>query len=396
MGIMKRLLVPRSVRRSYRVARHPARSAARAVTPKPIKRAGYAASSIANPLDAVERAAENAVVDGLRGSSSRRSRSKGRSAADGGSAGILGQPESAQRLDGESVGPAMLRLHPMLGVLMERQTEYRRKAELAQTPSGKLAARIVERGMCDLIAEQCPAVVQAAEGLVNRGLLDGDDFRAWYRPVVDGQIEENLACMGEIKALYGELGNGPADEIADQAFETIEQIKAGGIGDSGGSDEPPRMGKIEMSEDAADLEGLEVATLEALAKVDLTAVPPEFPPGAQVRTLLLVTEAGDGARSLLILRMDDSEGKDGLIGLLEQYRPVGCALIRPEPDGPSTFAALLVSRSGHHESFRIEAGSGEQHGVRKIDGVPGDTDELDALIEGMKRLGGGSVDRGSA
>lgn len=62
MGILTRLLVPRTVRR----AAHPVRTARRAVTPKPIKRARRTLYVATNPFGAAEGALENAVVDALR------------------------------------------------------------------------------------------------------------------------------------------------------------------------------------------------------------------------------------------------------------------------------------------------------------------------------------------
>jgi hypothetical protein len=62
MGVLSRLLVPRSVRR----AAHPVRTARRAVTPKPIKKIKRSVYVATNPLGALEGAAENAVVGALR------------------------------------------------------------------------------------------------------------------------------------------------------------------------------------------------------------------------------------------------------------------------------------------------------------------------------------------
>lgn len=61
MGIVTRLLVPRTVRR----AANPVRTARRAVTPRPIKRAQRVAFTITSPFGAMEGALENAVVDAL-------------------------------------------------------------------------------------------------------------------------------------------------------------------------------------------------------------------------------------------------------------------------------------------------------------------------------------------
>jgi hypothetical protein len=62
VGVLSRLLVPRSVRR----AAHPVRTARRAVTPKPIKKIKRSIYVATNPLGALEGAAENAVVGALR------------------------------------------------------------------------------------------------------------------------------------------------------------------------------------------------------------------------------------------------------------------------------------------------------------------------------------------
>src|SRR2546421_3145996 len=73
MGIVSRLLVPRSVRR----AMHPVRTTRRAITPRPIKQARRAVFVATNPLEALEGAAENMVVDALRPKRRRRPRGRG-------------------------------------------------------------------------------------------------------------------------------------------------------------------------------------------------------------------------------------------------------------------------------------------------------------------------------
>jgi hypothetical protein len=62
MGVIKRLLVPRKVRR----AAHPVRTARRAVTPKPIKKIKRSVYVATNPVGALGNAAENAAVHALR------------------------------------------------------------------------------------------------------------------------------------------------------------------------------------------------------------------------------------------------------------------------------------------------------------------------------------------
>jgi hypothetical protein len=77
MGVLKRLLIPRSVRR----AAHPVRTVRRAVTPKPIKKLKRSVYVATNPLGALEGAAENAAVRALR---PKKSRAKSRSSAASG------------------------------------------------------------------------------------------------------------------------------------------------------------------------------------------------------------------------------------------------------------------------------------------------------------------------
>src|SRR5712692_1169486 len=72
MGLVKRLLIPRSIRRTTYVVRHPVRSSARAVTPRPIRRARYAAFKVTHPIEAAERGIENSLVRSLRGGGRRR------------------------------------------------------------------------------------------------------------------------------------------------------------------------------------------------------------------------------------------------------------------------------------------------------------------------------------
>lgn len=62
MGVLKRLLIPRKVRR----AAHPVRTARRAVTPKPIKKIKRSVYVATNPVGALHGAAENAAVKALR------------------------------------------------------------------------------------------------------------------------------------------------------------------------------------------------------------------------------------------------------------------------------------------------------------------------------------------
>lgn len=74
MGFLSRLFIPRGVRR----AMHPVRSAKRvvrkAVVPKSMRRASYAASQIANPLGALKyHAVERPLTTALRSGSTNRS-----------------------------------------------------------------------------------------------------------------------------------------------------------------------------------------------------------------------------------------------------------------------------------------------------------------------------------
>lgn len=75
MGILWRLLAPKSVKRARRTVRgaaHPVRTAGWALSPKPVKQIRRAAFEVSHPLEAAEFAAENAVVRSLRGSKRRR------------------------------------------------------------------------------------------------------------------------------------------------------------------------------------------------------------------------------------------------------------------------------------------------------------------------------------
>jgi HIRAN domain len=75
VGILWRLLAPKSLkkaRRTVRRAAHPVRTASWALSPKPVKQIRRAAFKVSHPLEAAEFAAENAVVRSLRGSKRRR------------------------------------------------------------------------------------------------------------------------------------------------------------------------------------------------------------------------------------------------------------------------------------------------------------------------------------
>jgi hypothetical protein len=62
VGIVKRMLVPRPVRK----AMHPVRTTRRAITPRPIKKLTRGAFVVAHPFEAIEGGLENMVVDALR------------------------------------------------------------------------------------------------------------------------------------------------------------------------------------------------------------------------------------------------------------------------------------------------------------------------------------------
>jgi hypothetical protein len=75
MGILWRLLAPKSVKRARRTVRkaaHPVRTASWALSPKPVKQVRRAAFKAAHPVEAAEFAAESAVVRAARGGKRRR------------------------------------------------------------------------------------------------------------------------------------------------------------------------------------------------------------------------------------------------------------------------------------------------------------------------------------
>jgi hypothetical protein len=67
MGIFKRLLVPRSVRKAVHPARTAKRAVKRAVVPKTIRKLERAAFVTTNPIKATEQGLENAVVKSVSG-----------------------------------------------------------------------------------------------------------------------------------------------------------------------------------------------------------------------------------------------------------------------------------------------------------------------------------------
>jgi hypothetical protein len=105
MGIVKRLLIPRGVRR----ATHPVRTARRAVTPRPIKKLSRTAFVVTNPLGAIEGAFENAVVDALRPSRGRRRSNL--SATPTGRSAVAREGRYFKALDGQDILEAALNLY---------------------------------------------------------------------------------------------------------------------------------------------------------------------------------------------------------------------------------------------------------------------------------------------
>jgi HIRAN domain len=78
MGILWRLLAPKSLKRARRTVRraaHPVRTVGWAISPRPVKQIRRGAFKVAHPLEAAEFAAENAVVGAVR-DKRRRKRSK--------------------------------------------------------------------------------------------------------------------------------------------------------------------------------------------------------------------------------------------------------------------------------------------------------------------------------
>jgi hypothetical protein len=98
MGFLSRLFVPRKVRRAL----HPVRSAKRvvrkAVVPKTVRRATYAASQLANPVSAVKyHGIERPLASALRGGSSKQSTAPGLVYRHGNCAVKHRSPEAANR-----------------------------------------------------------------------------------------------------------------------------------------------------------------------------------------------------------------------------------------------------------------------------------------------------------
>jgi hypothetical protein len=89
MGLLKRLLVPKPVRRAGRKigrATHPVRTLTSALTPKPVRNVKRAARKITHPIEAAELALEDATVQLVRGSG------KGHRTADRSSEDSPGHP----------------------------------------------------------------------------------------------------------------------------------------------------------------------------------------------------------------------------------------------------------------------------------------------------------------
>jgi hypothetical protein len=89
VGILWRLLAPKSVKRARRTVRraaHPVRTASWALSPKPVKKARRAAFKVAHPGAALELAVSDQVVNSLRGGArSRRKPVPGKPAKPAGS-----------------------------------------------------------------------------------------------------------------------------------------------------------------------------------------------------------------------------------------------------------------------------------------------------------------------
>lgn len=84
MGLLRKAIrrsMPKpvkQVRRTVNKATHPVSNTARAITPKPVKRVSHAAYSVTHPIDALQNAAEDAVLDPVlpEGRSSRSSKTR--------------------------------------------------------------------------------------------------------------------------------------------------------------------------------------------------------------------------------------------------------------------------------------------------------------------------------
>jgi hypothetical protein len=100
MGILWKLLAPRSLKRARRTVRraaHPVLTASWALSPKPVRQIRRAAFKVSHPLEAAELAVENAVVGSLRGGKRSRSKSKPAARAAPGRAAARGdQPQVIQ------------------------------------------------------------------------------------------------------------------------------------------------------------------------------------------------------------------------------------------------------------------------------------------------------------
>ena len=74
MGFLSRLFIPRKVRRALHPIRSAKRAVRKAVVPKSVRRATYAASQIANPVSALKyHAIERPLTTALRSGSMKRS-----------------------------------------------------------------------------------------------------------------------------------------------------------------------------------------------------------------------------------------------------------------------------------------------------------------------------------
>jgi len=98
MGFLSRLFVPRTVRRALHPVRTAKGAVRKAVVPKSVRRATYAASQLANPVSAVKyHGIERPVATALRSGSKKQPAASGLVYRHGNCAVKHRTPEAAQR-----------------------------------------------------------------------------------------------------------------------------------------------------------------------------------------------------------------------------------------------------------------------------------------------------------
>jgi len=154
MGIIGRLLVPRSVRR----AAHPVRTARQAVTPRPIKQVRRAAFKVTNPWEAAEGAVEDMVVGALRPKPRRRR---------GGTGGAIGYGSARGYAE-----PGYLTKRELAEVERERKRDERERTYQRAMENEKALVEVHHKPIAEARQRAVPAPVSVDRAALESKVAD--------------------------------------------------------------------------------------------------------------------------------------------------------------------------------------------------------------------------------